>query len=109
MSVGAGFVLALFCIAKITVLCSLHLAEEERAGYFTLFVFLLSSDCKCSVSFPRGAVDSLWSVDVICPGHTPALCCCRFTTPSARSPSSTWSKVFIQEHTVGSCVIQAFS
>ena len=109
MSERAGFVLTLFCIAIITVLCSLHLAEEERAGYFTLFVFLLSSNCKCSVSFPRGAVDGLWSVDVIFPGHTPALCCCRSTMPTARSPSSTWSKDFIQEHTVGSCVIQAFS
>ena len=109
ISVGRGFFLALFFHAIITVLCPLHLAEEERAGYFTLFVFLLSSDCKCSVSFPRGAVDGLWSVGVVFPGHTPALCCCRFTTPSARSPSSTWSKVFIQEHTVGSFVIQAFS
>ena len=40
---GAGFVLALLCNALITVLCSLHLAEEERDDCFTLFVFLLSS------------------------------------------------------------------
>ena len=36
-----------------------HLDGEERAGCFTLFVFLVSCDCYCSVALPHGAVD--WS------------------------------------------------
>ena len=45
------------------------LAAEERAGCFTLIVFLMSCDCSCSVSLPHNAVgwavvydcDVLWS------------------------------------------------
>ena len=36
-----------------------HLAEEERAGYFTLTVFLLTFGYKCSVSLPYSGVS--WS------------------------------------------------
>ena len=32
-----------------------QLDEVERAGCSTLFVFLMSCDCKCSVSLPHGA------------------------------------------------------
>ena len=32
---------------------------EERAGCFTLFVFLVSCDCYCSVALPHGDVG--WS------------------------------------------------
>ena len=37
-----------------------HLAEDERAGGFTLIMFLLFSNHLCSASLPRGAVG--WSV-----------------------------------------------
>ena len=30
--------------------------ERERAGCFTLFVYLMSFDCYCSVAFPNAAV-----------------------------------------------------
>ena len=33
-----------------------HSAREERSGCFILIVFLLSYDCKCSVSLPHGVV-----------------------------------------------------
>ena len=36
-----------------------HLAEEERAGYFTLIAFQMSCDCQCSVTLSHGAVG--WS------------------------------------------------
>ena len=54
-------VLSLFCYALLSVLSSLicnHLdeAERERAGCFALIVFLMSSDCYCSVALPHGAV-----------------------------------------------------
>ena len=32
-------------------------AEEKRAGCFALIFFLMSGDCKCSVTLPHGAVD----------------------------------------------------
>ena len=32
---------------------------EERAGHFTVVVFLMSFDCKCSKTFLRGAMG--WS------------------------------------------------
>ena len=32
------------------------LAEEERAGCFTVIVCLMSCDCQCSVALPRAAV-----------------------------------------------------
>ena len=43
-------------------------SEEERAGCFTLFVFLLSYDCECSVSLPCGPMGRF--VIVAFPGHT---------------------------------------
>ena len=43
---------------------AIHLPEEERAGYFTLLVFLLSCGCLCSVSLPCGAV--IWCVVFVC-------------------------------------------
>ena len=33
-----------------------HLDGEERAGCFTLIVFLMSCVCLCSVALPHGAV-----------------------------------------------------
>ena len=33
--------------------------EEERAGCFAIFVFLMSCDCKCFVALPHGAAG--WS------------------------------------------------
>ena len=41
-----------------STLCN-HLDGEERAGCFTLTVFLMSCDGRCSVGLPRGAVG--WS------------------------------------------------
>ena len=46
-----------------------HLAEEERAGCFTLAVFLLSCDFWCSVSLPRGPCVGLQCVIMTFPGH----------------------------------------
>ena len=44
------------CVVVLSVLSFFnHLAEEERAGYFTLTVFLLSCGCYCPVSL-RGAM-----------------------------------------------------
>ena len=36
-----------------------HLAGEERAGYFTFIVFLVSCGCYCSLPLPKRAVG--WS------------------------------------------------
>ena len=36
-----------------------HIDGKERAGCFTLVVFLVSCDCKCSVAPSRGAMG--WS------------------------------------------------
>ena len=33
---------------------------EERAGCFTVIVFLMSSECECSVALPHNAIG--WSV-----------------------------------------------
>ena len=33
-----------------------HIDGEERAGYFTLIVFLVDCDCYCSVALPHGAM-----------------------------------------------------
>ena len=44
--------------SNLQVFCN-HLDGKERAGCFTLIVFLMSCDCKCSVALPRGAVG--WS------------------------------------------------
>ena len=51
-----------------------YIAEEERAGCFTLFVSLRSHGCLCSVPFPRVAVD--WSV----------VCDCVYLGRNARKP-----------------------
>ena len=48
-----------------SALCVLnYLDEEERAGTFTLIVFMLSYVCLCSVPLPRDAVG--WSVTCAC-------------------------------------------
>ena len=41
-----------------------HSAREERADRFILIVYLLSCDCKCSVSLPHGVVG--WSAVCDC-------------------------------------------
>ena len=41
-----------------------HLAEEERAGCFSLAVFPMSCYSKCSVALPHGAVG--WSAVCDC-------------------------------------------
>ena len=52
----------MFCCALIRVLSSfaIILMGEERAGCYTLFVFLMSCVCHCAVDLPHGAVG--WSV-----------------------------------------------
>ena len=52
---------SLFCIfwsERFTqvLLCCSHLVEKERAGCFTLTVFLLSLGCYCTVPLPRSTV-----------------------------------------------------
>ena len=42
------------CVAAFLV-CN-HLDGEERAGCFTLFVFLVSCDCYCSLALPDDAM-----------------------------------------------------
>ena len=42
----------------------LVLGKRERAGCFTLFVFLVSCECYCSVALPHGAVG--WSAVCDC-------------------------------------------
>ena len=46
--------------------------KDERAGCFTLVLFLLSCGCQCLVSRPRGAMgwSVVWSVIVAFPGLT---------------------------------------
>ena len=63
------FMLRPYLVVKLLVCVFLrfynNLAEEERAGLFTSFVFLLSSGCNiCSVSLPHGVVG--WSVVCDC-------------------------------------------
>ena len=41
-----------------------HLDGEERAGCFTLTIFLMSCDSRCSVALPDGAVG--WSAVCDC-------------------------------------------
>ena len=41
-----------------------HLDGRKRAGCFTLFVFLVSFYCYCSVALPQGAMD--WSAVCDC-------------------------------------------
>ena len=70
-------VLVLLCITWCPFFFCNHLDREERAGYFTLIVFLtylltyllMSYDCYCSVALPHGAVG--WSaVALVFPDHT---------------------------------------
>ena len=48
----------------VSILVFTHSAREERADCFYLNVFLLSCDCKCSVSLPHGVVG--WSAVCDC-------------------------------------------
>ena len=52
----------MLCCALFCVLSSFFNQPdgEERAGCFILFVFLIYFNCKCSVTYPRGAM--AWSV-----------------------------------------------
>ena len=54
-----------FCFAVFCVLSG-HtvILMEKKACCFTLFVFLVSCDCFCSVDLPRGAVG--WSAGCEC-------------------------------------------
>ena len=47
-------VLVLFCISALSSLGN-HLYEEEGAGHFTLFAFLVYCNCLCYVAIPHGA------------------------------------------------------
>ena len=51
-----------------SILAFNHLDGEERAGSFTLFVFLVSHDC--CVALPYDATDCLQFVIVVFPDHT---------------------------------------
>ena len=46
---------SLFCYSVLYVLV-FHLGGGERAGCFTLIVFLMSCDCQCSMTLPLCAV-----------------------------------------------------
>ena len=50
---------SMFCFEVLSALSSFAMDGEEDAGCFTLFVFLVSCVCYCSVALPRGAVG--WS------------------------------------------------
>ena len=56
----------MFCCALLYNLSSfvIIMMGKKRAGYFTLFVFLLSCDCNCSIALPHGGVG--WSVVCDC-------------------------------------------
>ena len=56
LSVG---VLFLVFVSLPVCVTSNHLDEEEGAGCFTLIVYPMSCNCKCSTALPRGAVG--WS------------------------------------------------
>ena len=53
-----GFVCLVLCNPVLSVLSSFcnYLAEEERAGCFTLIVILVSCGYQCSRSLPHGAM-----------------------------------------------------
>ena len=53
---GSMFV-ALFCVLS-SSFC-IHINGEERAVCFTLFIFLVSCDCYCSMALPQGTMG--WS------------------------------------------------
>ena len=48
----------MFCYAILCVISSfaINIAEEEKAGYFTFIVFLMSCDCCCSLPLLYAAV-----------------------------------------------------
>ena len=50
---GLCLVLLLYCYSWCPFSFCNHLADEKKAGCFTLIVSLLSYDCKCSVALPR--------------------------------------------------------
>ena len=52
--------LALLCNTLCPFLRCSQLDGEERAARFTFIVFLITSDCYCSIAFPHGALG--WSV-----------------------------------------------
>ena len=54
---------SLFCYSVLYVLV-FHLDGEERAGCFTLIVFLMSCDCQCSMTLPVCAMG--WSAVCDC-------------------------------------------
>ena len=56
----------LLCIALSPFLFCNHFDGEERAGCFTLLVFLVSCDCYFSVDFPH----CMQCVIVVFPEHT---------------------------------------
>ena len=60
MGVDGGWVGHLFCGIVLNEFSS----SAERAGCFTLIVFLLSCGCQCFVSLPRCAIG--WCVVCIC-------------------------------------------
>ena len=60
----------MLCIALCPFQFCNHLDGEERAGYFTLFDFLVSCDCYCSVALSHGALSWYAVCDCVFPDHT---------------------------------------
>ena len=58
------FVLVLLYSTLCPFLFCSHLGGEERAGCFTLFVYLMSCDCCCSVALRHRVVG--WAVVCNC-------------------------------------------
>ena len=52
------FCFCLFLQYLVSFLVCNHLDGKESTSCFTLIVFLVSCDCKCSVALPHGAGDS---------------------------------------------------
>ena len=57
-------VIVLLCITWCLFCFCNHINEEERAGCFTLIIFLVSCDCYCFVALSHGAMG--WSVVCDC-------------------------------------------